>query len=293
MQFKIGNAELDTDPAQALNDLRVALQNTDALPEIERAKLSTVRQRALIVRKEAVALSELGEFSQANPLFEDALKTFQRIAASDSATVKDVRALGDLKRMLADMALSYENAADPVLAEVSGDRRRNLLLARQLLEQEAATIQQILKQDTSHPDWKAELASVQVQIASIRTALHDRADAGPLSNAPLALLRSFAIKDHASVRMIGLYIAALLSDPPSLLRDQQFAVARAERAVALTHRKDTESLLWLAQVYRTTGQAGKSRAAANEGLASLPPVQPGRAKPNMRKLLEIQAQTAR
>jgi len=293
MQFKIGNAELDTDPAQALNDLRVALQNTDALPEIERAKLSTVRQRALIVRKEAVALSELGEFSQANPLFEDALKTFQRIAASDSATVKDVRALGDLKRMLADMALSYENAADPVLAEVSGDRRRNLLLARQLLEQEAATIQQILKQDTSHPDWKAELASVQVQIASIRTALHDRADAGPLSNAPLALLRSFAIKDHASVRMIGLYIAALLSDPPSLLRDQQFAVARAERAVALTHRKDTESLLWLAQVYRTTGQAGKSRAAANEGLALLPPVQPGRAKPNMRKLLEIQAQTAR
>jgi len=93
--------------------------------------------------------------------------------------------------------------------------------------------------------------------------------------------------------MIGLYIAALLSDPPSLLRDQQFAVARAERAVALTHRKDTESLLWLAQVYRTTGQAGKSRAAANEGLALLPPVQPGRAKPNMRKLLEIQAQTAR
>ena len=184
MQFKIGNAELDTDPAQALNDLRISLQNTDALPEIERAKLSTVRQRALIVRKEAVAFSKPGEFSRANPLFEDALKTFQRIEAADTAEVKDIRALGDGRRILQDMALNYESAADPALAEVPGDRRRNMLMARQLAEQEAAAIQQILKQDTS-------------------------------------------------------------------------------------------------------------RATANEGLALLPPTPPGGAKPNMRKLLEIQTQTAR
>jgi hypothetical protein len=106
-------------------------------------------------------------------------------------------------------------------------------------------------------------------------------------------LRSFAVNDHASVRMIGLYIAALLSNPAALLRDRQFAVECAEREATLTHRKDIESLLWLAQVYRTTGQIDKSRAAASEGLALLPPVQPGSAKPSMRKLLEIQAPTAR
>ena len=293
MQFKIGNAELDTDPAQALKDLRISLLNTDALPEIERAKLATVRQRALIVRKEAVAFSELGEFSRANLLFEDALKTFQRIEAADAAAVKDIRALGDVRRILQDMALSYENAADPALAEVPADRRRNLLMARQLAEQEAATIQEILKQDTSHQDWKAELASVQVQIAAIRLALHDAANPDPLSKAPLAVMRSFAIKEHASVRLVGLYIAALLREQPALLRDREFALACAEREVALTHRKDTESLLWLAQVYRATGQIDKSRATANEGLALLPPVQPGSANPIMRKLLEIQAQPAR
>ena len=181
-----------------------------SLVEIEAflAASESVRQRALIVRKQAVAFSELGEFSHANPLFEDALKAFRRIEAADTAEVKDIRALGDVRRVLMDMALNYESAADPALAEVPGDRRRNLLKARHLAEQEAVAIQQILKQDTSHPDWKAELASVQVQIASIRTALHDPAVAGELSNAPLALLRSFATKDHASVRMIGLYIAA-------------------------------------------------------------------------------------
>jgi tetratricopeptide (TPR) repeat protein len=293
MQFKIGNAELDTDPAHALTDLRISLQSYDAFPADERSKLSNVRLRALIVRKQAVALSELGEFSQADPLFEDALKTFQRIEAADTAAVKDVRALGDLKRMQADMALNYENAADPALAEVPGDRRRNLLIARQIAEQDGATIQQIMKQDTSHPDWKAELASVQVQIAAIRSALHDPADTDALSKAPLAVLKAFANKENASVRLIGLYIAALLRGQPALLRDREFALACAEREVALTHRKDTESLLWLAQVYRGTGQIDKSRATANDGLALLPPTPPGSPKPNMRKLLEIQAQPAR
>jgi tetratricopeptide (TPR) repeat protein len=293
MQFKIGNAELDTDPAQALADLRISLQSYDALPADERAKLSNVRLRALIVRKEAVAFSELGEFSQANPLFDQALKTFQRIEAADNAEVKDIRALGDMRRILLDMVLNYENAADPALAEAPGDPRRNLLMARQLAEQEEAWIQQILKQDTSHQDWKAELAGVEVQIASVRSALHDSGDAAALSKAPLAVLRSFAVKDHASVRMIGLYIVALLSEKAAFLRDRQFAVSCAEREVALTHRKDAESLLWLAQVYRAIGQIDKSRSTAKEGLALLPPVRAGDAKPNMRKLLEIQARTDR
>jgi len=293
MQFKIGNAELDTDPNQALKDLRLALQSTDALPASEQAKLATVRGRALIVRKQAVALSELGEYSQANPLFADALATFQRIASADTGGVKDIRALGDVKRLLDDMASSYESAADPALAAVPADRRRELLAARQLWEQEAATTQQILKQDTSHEDLKAELASAQVHVASIRIALHDPGDAEELSKSGLAVLRSFAIKDHASVRLLDLFVTGLLSVQPELLRDRQFAVECAEREVALTHRKDTASLLSLAQIYRATGQIDKSRATANEGLALLPALQPGSVKENMRRLLEIQAQRAR
>jgi tetratricopeptide (TPR) repeat protein len=290
MQFKIGNAELDTDPAQALIDLRTALQSFDALPQDDPAKLSAVRMRALIFRKEAVALSELGEYSLANPLFDDALQTFQRIASADTTNVKDIRALGDVKRMLFDMASSYEDAANPALAEAPDDRRHNLLMARQLWEQAAATIQQILKQDTSHQDWMAELAAAQVHIAGIRIALHDPGDTETSSRAGLAVLKSFAVKDGASVRMLGLYVTAVLNIEHGVLRDRQFASSCAEREVALTHRKDVESLLWLAQVYRANGQFEKSRITASEGLALLPAPKPGGGKSNMRKLLEIQMQ---
>jgi hypothetical protein len=49
-------------------------------------------------------------------------------------------------------------------------------------------------------------------------------------------------------------------------------------------------LLTLAQAFRATGQIEKSRATAREGLALLPPAQPGNVKPRNRKLLEVQAQ---
>jgi tetratricopeptide (TPR) repeat protein len=67
MQFKIGNAELDIDPSQALVDLRMALHSYDAFPAEDRAKLSNVRLRALIVRKQAVAFSELGAVLAGRP----------------------------------------------------------------------------------------------------------------------------------------------------------------------------------------------------------------------------------
>jgi hypothetical protein len=52
-------------------------------------------------------------------------------------------------------------------------------------------------------------------------------------------------------------------------------------------------LLTLAQAYRAAGQTEKSRATANEAMALLPAPRPGDLKPNIRKLLEVQAQSAR
>ena len=74
------------------------------------------------------------------------------------------------------------------------------------------------------------------------------------------------------------------------MKDPKMAVSCAERAVTLSHRKLPPRLLTLAQAYRAAGQIEKSRAAAKEGLALLPAVQPGSVMPRMRKLLEIQTQ---
>jgi len=194
-----------------------------------------------------------------------------------------------LKRIFFDMASSYEDAANPALAEVPGDGRRNLKLARTYWEQAAITIQQIEKQDTSHEELKAELASAEAHIAGIRIEQRDPDEAETLSNA-LAALKSFAIKDGASVRVLNLYVTALIDAGHSFPPHQTSAISCAEREVALTHRKDTTAMLALAQVYRATGQIEEARQVAKEALALLPPLQTGAARSNIRKQLELEAQ---
>jgi tetratricopeptide (TPR) repeat protein len=56
LQIKIGNVELETDPTQALKDIEIALEDYDALPEADRKSPITVRGRAILERKKAMAL---------------------------------------------------------------------------------------------------------------------------------------------------------------------------------------------------------------------------------------------
>jgi hypothetical protein len=83
---------------------------------------------------------------------------------------------------------------------------------------------------------------------------------------------------------------AFLTVEPASLRSPQFALACAEREVAMSHATTPSRLLTLAQAYRASGQIEKGRATAKEGLALLPALQPGSVKPNIRKLLENEAQ---
>jgi hypothetical protein len=57
------------------------------------------------------------------------------------------------------------------------------------------------------------------------------------------------------------------------------------------HRKTPDWPLSLVQAYRSAGEIEKGRAAANEGLALLPTLQPGATKPRIRKLLELEARS--
>ena len=62
LQMKIGSVEMETDPAQALKDFQVAVERVDALPKEDQTTLPTMRLRSMLERKEAGALSELGQF---------------------------------------------------------------------------------------------------------------------------------------------------------------------------------------------------------------------------------------
>ena len=289
MQMHIGNAELDINPSQALKDFELALQRFDELPQSEQKNLTTVRLRAITVRKVAAALSELGEYSKAIPLLEQAREIHQKLVDADS---KDTRNLRDLKRTLGDEADSYEYAANPVLAAPSSDRRQNLLNAERSLQALKATIERLIKLTPKDIDLEAELASAQIRIGTVAHLLHEKGDWSPRSKAGLTVLRNAAGKDKASPMVLDLAVTAFLQAEPSSLRDPQFALGYAERGVTLTHRKTPAWLLSLAQAYRAAGQVQQSCATANEGLALLPAVQPGAAKSRIRKLLEREARAS-
>jgi tetratricopeptide (TPR) repeat protein len=289
-QMKIGSAEMETDPGHALKDFQIAVQRADALPVAEKENLVTMRMRFMLLRKEAVALVQLGKYSEADAIFAEIVPSFRRLANADP---QDLRALADLEVVLNDEALSLEAAADPVLGASASGRRRNLAAAESLLTQTIAVMEKMLKQDTSNENWGAVLADAQVRLATIDSILRNGGDPGMLAKKGISTLKDLVKNDRVSPMILDQTARALTTVQPASFRDPELGVTCAERAVALNHRKNPSLLLTLAQAYHAYGQVEKSRATAREGLALLPSLAPGIAEPNIRKLLEIQMQVSR
>ena len=290
VQLKIGNVEIETDPAQALEDYRLAEERFDALPESKQDGLSTLRIRANVVRKKATAMRELGEYAQAIPLFDQALAIQKQIAAADP---KDNRSLFDVYVDLTQKAYDYEYAADPALEADPQKRRRDLALAIPLLKEAQSIAVQLLKQTPSNEDRKASLADVQVRLGTAETELQTSGDAEKLAATGLVTLTGLAAKHPDSVLMLDFAVAALLTVKPATLRDPKLAIVCAEREALLTKRKQPSALLSVAQAYRSAGLNKQARTAAHEGLALLPSVSASAPIPRTRKLLELEAEAKR
>jgi eukaryotic-like serine/threonine-protein kinase len=290
VQLKIGNVEIETDPAQALEDYQLAEKRFDALPESKQDGLSTLRIRANVVRKKATAMRELGEYAQAIPLFDQALAIQKQIAAADP---KDNRSLFDVYVDLTQKAYDYEYAADPALEADPQKRRRDLALAIPLLKEAQSIAVQLLKQNPSNEDRKASLADVQVRLGTAETELQTSDDAEKLAATGLVTLTGLAAKHPDSVWMLDFAVAALLTVKPATLRDPKLAIVCAEREALLTKRKQPSALLSVAQAYRSAGLNKQARTAANEGLALLPMVSASAPIPRTRKLLELETEAKR
>ena len=290
IQLKIGNIEIETDPAQASRDFELAQERFDALPDSQRNGLSSARMRSNLLRKRAMAMKELGEYSHAAPLFDQALTVQKQIAAADP---RDTRSLFDVYVDLTQAAYNYEDAADPALEFDPGVRRHNLALELPLLKQAESILLQLLKQNPTNDDWKAALAYTQVRLGTLEQNLNTSDDSAALSATGLATLKELSAKHPDTVLILDNEVAALLTVKPLTLRDPQLAIACAEHEALLTKRKQAGVLLSVARAYRFAGQMQQARAASNEGLALLPAVSAGVPMPRTRKLLELETETKR
>jgi hypothetical protein len=130
---------------------------------------------------------------------------------------------------------------------------------------------------------------MQVRIGVIRAILQTPGASDELTRQGLAALKEVADKPQAAPMVLDQAANAFLTAEPALLRNPQMALSWAEREVAISHGMMPSRMLTLAQAYRASGQIEKALAAANEGLALLPPLQPGSVKPTLRKELEAEA----
>jgi tetratricopeptide (TPR) repeat protein len=290
MQMKIGSVDLATDPALALKDFDLALQQTAALPADVQSALATVRLRSMLLRKKANALMELGQFEQAVPIFGQVVQVNRHLAAGD---LEDLRAQVDVEVVLDDEAESYEFEADPALGAMPGDRRKSLLAAKGLLAESAAIMEKLRAKVPANEEWKSVLADVQVRLATVESALKESGDFASLAKAGIVSMRETVTQNEALPKNLDQAAHAFLTVEPESLRDPQSAVTCAKRAVALKRGQLPSQLLTLAEAYHATGAMEESRSAARQGLALLPPAQAGSAKPLIRRLLEIQAQPGR
>jgi tetratricopeptide (TPR) repeat protein len=289
-QFKIAETETESEanPAQALKDIEAGLQGFSSLPKEARESLKTVRSQDSLLQFKADALIQLGEYSEANALADEIVKSSMHRAAADP---KDLRALGDLMIAYAHKIDGLETAADRDLGATAAERRRNLDASEKPLTEEIAVLEKMLKLSASQGELKPYLADADVHLGSIQFILHNGGASAELVKAGLATFRDMAKRDQISTAFLDMAAQDFLIAEPASLKDPRFAVSCAERAVALSHRKMPSRLLTLAQAYRAAGRIEKSRSAAKEGLALLPAPQPGSVKPRIRKLLEIQAQS--
>jgi tetratricopeptide (TPR) repeat protein len=246
--------------------------------------------RTMLLRKEANAMVELGEFSKATEIFSEAVNQHRKLASADP---QDLRALADLQVVLNDEALCFEAAADPVLAVSPNDRRKNLSAAEKLLSEALTAIGKMLSQDPANENWKSVQADAQVRLGSIEWELHNAEDSTALAKKGLSAMEELVSKDQVSPMILDQAAIDFATVKPASLGNPELAVSCAEREVAANHRKTPSMLLTLAQAYRAAGQTAKSRATASEALALLPTLQPGSVKPNMYKLLEAQAQSGK
>lgn len=285
-QEKIIDIEMETDPARALADAQADLEHIAALPKNHRESLPMQRVQTALLLDKILALVQLGQYSQANTLIDNMLKPLRSQVAADP---QDQRALSDLNVGLIQASAEYQMEADPELSPSPAERRQSLARAERSLTEEINVIGKLTKNGGGGAQWQPYLADASINLGSIQFILKHGDHPTEMVKKGLVVMRNLASQAQSPSTILDDAAQDFLSPEPASLKDPKLAVACAERAVALSHRKLPSRLLTLAQAYRATGQTAKSQAVAEEALALLPPPQDGAVMPRIRKLLELLA----
>ena len=281
---KIANVVAETDPAAALADYRQAIDGMNALPEEARTSLPNRRILANILRRNGMALKEIGRYREALSYMEQVKGMSKLFFAADP---NDTRAGGDLLPILENEAECYEDRAEAVFTEEPANRTADATSALKSLSEARSLVEHLLRIEPDNVHFQSTLGLLLVRIGRQQRTLKT---AGALEVAAkgVAILKAVGKQQNAQGFDLDAVATGLSVAMPERLRDPPLAVEYAERIVNMSHRQKPGFLLTLAQAYRAAGQPEKARAAAKEGLALLPAATPATVPSRVRKQLRAE-----
>jgi tetratricopeptide (TPR) repeat protein len=282
---KIANIEAETDPAAALLDYGKAIEGMNSLPEPARKTLPSQRTLASILRKNGMALKELGRYREALSYEEQAKAILQPFLAADP---NDTRAENDLLVVLENEAECFEDRAQGVFAEGKTDRTEDAHNALGSLSAARSLIEHLLQTKPDNVYWRSTLGLLLVRTSLQQRALHQTREALESATKGVVILKAVGKQQDAQGFDLDAVATGLTIVWPEQLRDPQLAVECAERMVAMSHHQKPGFLLTLARAYRSAGQTEKARAAAREGIALLPVATPATVPSRIGKQLQAE-----
>jgi tetratricopeptide (TPR) repeat protein/predicted Ser/Thr protein kinase len=281
----VGVMQMQTDPAGALSELHAAIDGINALHEQAKQVMAIRRMQSGMVGPYAGALIEIGRYSEALAALQEGEIISRELLASDP---KNIRAVQDVQAGLSREAECYQERAVGIFTEGGASRRADAANAVKVLSEQQSLLEKILLLEPHNANWESKLGVVLIDIGRQQRALQRPERSMELAQKGLAMLKE--VTQRPDVQAYQLFDAAngLITAEPAALREPALAVKYAERIVEMSSHRNPEFLLTLANAYRAAGQPSKARAAAQEGLALLPPETSATVMSRVRKLLHAQ-----
>jgi tetratricopeptide (TPR) repeat protein len=258
--LKLGDLTRFADPEAALDDYRQGLSSFDSLPNDEATRPANVRFRAQFLRKVGGALSDLQQWTEAEPYLSRSLAFFEESLAADPA---DKRAKFDLVIISETVMNGYEHQG-----KVERARRMN--------ERIVSLMDDLLHIETDNVSWHVASGYYRYRLGTQLAKLGDRSRASVIGAQGLAELSRLANRPDATPQALQLTAEAYSRIEPAALRNREHAVAYAQRFAKLRPSPDLSALYLLALAQNLEGGGKEAVETARRAVALIPATRNGR-----------------
>jgi tetratricopeptide (TPR) repeat protein/predicted Ser/Thr protein kinase len=281
----VGVMQMQTDPAGALPELHAAIEGINALHEQAEQVMSIRRMQSGMIGPYAGALKEIGRYREALAALQQGAFISRELLAADP---KNIRAVQDVEAGLSRQAECYQERAAGIFGEEGANRMSDAASALGVLSEQRSRLEEILRVEPHNANWESKLGVVLIDMGRQQRALQHPDGSMELAQKGIAILKEVASRPGAQSYQLFDAANGLITVEPAELREPALALKYAQRTVEMSSRRNPEFLLTLADAYRAAGQPARARAAAEEGLALLPPETSSTVMSRVRKLLHAQ-----